>query len=83
MGEGWVDTDPPPAPYVPTLVGNAGVFIVNPFHATGVFLYPLEKYIYFSYVFRGYRKIPVARYGLNIPENSVDCQTIKCVQFIK
>ena len=36
--------------------------VFNPFHATGLFLYPLEKSekFWFSDVFRGYRKRPVA-----------------------
>ena len=34
---------------------------LNPFHATGLFLYPLKisENLWFSYVFRGYRKRPV------------------------
>ena len=39
---------------------------INPFHATGLFLYPLKKSENqrFSVVFRGYRKRPAARKGL-------------------
>ena len=38
----------------------------NPFHANGLFLYPLKKSenLWFSNVFRGYRKRPVAWNGL-------------------
>ena len=34
---------------------------LNPFHAIGLFLYPLKisENLWFSYVFRGYRKRPV------------------------
>ena len=37
----------------------------NPFHATGLILYPLKalQNLRFFYVFRGYRKRPVARSG--------------------
>ena len=39
---------------------------INPFHATGLFWYPLKtsENLWFSDVFRGYRKRPVARNGL-------------------
>ena len=35
---------------------------MNQFHATGIFRYPLKttKNLWFSVVFRGYRKMPVA-----------------------
>ena len=41
--------------------------LFNPFHATGLFLYPLKtsKNLRFSDVFRGYRKRPMAWNGLN------------------
>ena len=42
-------------------------FIINPFQATVLFLYPLKtsQNLRFSAVFRGYRKRAVARNGLN------------------
>ena len=41
---------------------SAAGFLFNPFHATGLFLYPLKtsENQRFSDVFRGYRKRPVA-----------------------
>ena len=41
------------------------VFSLNPFHATGLFLYPLKitEIQRFSDVLRGYREGPVARNG--------------------
>ena len=41
---------------------NILLVTINPFHATGIFLYPLKKSenLWFSDVFRGYRKRPVA-----------------------
>ena len=40
---------------------------INPFHATGLFLFPLKtlENLWFSDVFRGYRKRTVAWNGLN------------------
>ena len=40
--------------------------VINPFHATGLFLYPLEtsENLSLSDDFRGYRKRPVALNGL-------------------
>ena len=42
--------------------------VINPFHATGLFRYPLKtsENQSFSDVFRGYRKRPVAWNGLNV-----------------
>ena len=39
-----------------------GALVANPFHATGLFLYPLKtsETLWFSNVFRGYRKRPMA-----------------------
>ena len=39
-----------------------GVYFLNPFHATGLFRYPLKisENLWFSDVFREYRKRPVA-----------------------
>ena len=38
---------------------------LNPFYATGQFLYPMEtEKLWFSDVFRGYRRRPAARKGL-------------------
>ena len=41
--------------------------VINPVHVTGLFLYPLKtsENQRFSYIFRGYRKRPVAKNGLN------------------
>ena len=40
---------------------------INPFHATGLFLYPLKtlENLWFPDVFRGYRRSPVAWNGLS------------------
>ena len=50
---------------------------LNPFYATGLFLYPLKtlENRRFSYVFRGYRKIPVAwnrliKWSIDLEANS-------------
>ena len=42
------------------------ILFVNPFHVTGVILYPLKtsENLWFSDIFRGYRKRPVAWNGL-------------------
>ena len=52
----------------PTEISKIGLFakIVNPFHATGLFRYPLKtsEKQRFSDVFRGYRKRPAAWNGL-------------------
>ena len=43
-----------------------GILYFNPFQATGLFLYPMttSKNFWFSDVFRGYKKRPVAWNGL-------------------
>ena len=43
-----------------------GALVINPFHATGLFLYPLKTSgnRWFSDVFRGYRKRPEYKTGL-------------------
>ena len=43
-----------------------GRLVVNPIHATGLFLYPLKtsESLWFSDVFRGHKKRPVATNGL-------------------
>ena len=45
---------------------NLNCKYVKPFHATGLFRYPLKtsESLWFSDAFRGYRKRPVARNGL-------------------
>ena len=42
------------------------MFMMDPFHANDLFLYPLKtsENLWFSDVFRGYRKRPMARNGL-------------------
>ena len=46
---------------------NEGKCLFNPFHATGLFLYPLKIWenLWFSDIFRGYRKRTVAWNGLS------------------
>ena len=45
---------------------NRAVYLLNPFHATGLFLYPLKtsEKLWFSDIFRVYRKRPMAWNGL-------------------
>ena len=45
---------------------NKTLLVLNPFYAIGLFLYSLKtsKNLWFSDVFRGYRKISVTRNGL-------------------
>ena len=73
----WGIPPPPPCSYI---CGKRWCVHSWPISCHWSLFIPPEKNIFFSYVFRGYRKIP--RYGLNIPQNSVDCRTITCVQFI-
>ena len=49
-----------------TKVTTAKSIAINTFHATGVFLYSLKtlENLWFSDVFRGYRKRPVTSNGL-------------------
>ena len=48
-----------------TKVTTAKSIAINTFHATGVFLYsPKTENLWFSDVFRGYRKRPVTSNGL-------------------
>ena len=51
------------------------IYVINPFHATGLFLYPLEtsEKLWFSDVFRGYRKRLVAWNGLSTAFSSRIC----------
>ena len=51
--------------------------IINPFHANGLFLYPLKtsESFWFSDIFRGYRKRPVACNRLISIEESAPNET--------
>ena len=41
-------------------IKNIGIYKINPFHTTGPFLHPWNiKKLWFSEVFRGYRKRPM------------------------
>ena len=59
---------------------------INPFHANGLFLYPLEtlENLWFSDVFRGYRNGPVAYNGLmqGFPQVSPLRQTLSHNKFL-
>ena len=62
--------------YIPLkLSENLWSYLMNPFHAFGLFLYALKlpKNLWYSDVFRVYRKRPVAEYELtprNLPSES-------------
>ena len=52
---------------------NCKPFPVNPFHATDLFIYPLKtsENLWFSDVFRGNIKRPVAWYGLSYTQTQI------------
>ena len=75
-----------------TQVNKAIFCLFNRYHATGLFLCPLKisENLWFSDVFGGYRKRPVAWNGLNAPRNRniyLDCSSVflnqsKCIRKI-